>query len=143
MPEIDVTIAGRNYRVACDPGEEAHLADAARTLAEEAERLRASGGPALTESRLLLLSALIVSDRLNGAEAKLRASEEAQQKQEAALRAADDQLRQIAESPPPVPQPSQGMLFAEETAERAITLLESTAERLEALAAEVEEKAAG
>ena len=66
MADLDIAIAGRNYRVACADGEEDNLTRAAALLAEEAETLRAQFGgrfAALPESRVLLMASLMLGDR--------------------------------------------------------------------------------
>ncbi|GIX13173.1 MAG: hypothetical protein KatS3mg118_1132 [Paracoccaceae bacterium] len=132
MPEIEISIAGRNYRVACGPGEEQHLNAAARVIDIEAEALRRANG-AIPESRLMLMSALIIADRLNGTEARLRALEETLQDTQRKLRISEAKLREAAASPPARPR-DQANLFADDLAEDAIALLEQTADRLERLA---------
>lgn len=150
MPEIDIVIGGRTYRVACDPGEEAHLTSAARLIDLEAEALRKTAG-SVPESRLMLMSALIIADRLNGAEARLRSAEETLRDSEAALRAADAQLRNGRDTDPEEgmagassSEPAQRQagrdqpnLFADDLVDEAMDLLEQTAVRLEALADKV------
>ncbi|MEM9049160.1 MAG: cell division protein ZapA [Pseudomonadota bacterium] len=145
MPEIDIAIAGRTYRVACDPGEETHLTAAARMIDLEADALRKTAG-SIPESRLMLMSALIIADRLNSTEARLRSAEETLRDSEAALRAADQRLRNDQGLAPTnlvatdtTDAASRGPrdqrnLFADDMVDEAIDLLEQTAERLEALA---------
>lgn len=64
MSNVDVTIAGRSYTVACTPGEEAHLQDLGRFIDE---RLRAVPGvTGQSEVRSLLYAALLLADELHG-----------------------------------------------------------------------------
>jgi len=66
MADLDITIAGRAYRVACEDGQEDALAEAAGLIAREAEELRAQFGDrfaALSESRVLLMAGLMLADR--------------------------------------------------------------------------------
>jgi cell division protein ZapA len=64
MSNVDVTIAGRSYTVACAPGEEAHLQDLGRFIDE---RLRAVPGVSgQSEVRSLLYAALLLADELHG-----------------------------------------------------------------------------
>ena len=60
MPEVDVRIAGRNYRVACRAGEEAKLRRAAE-LVDSKSRDALAGLGAMSEARQLLLSALLIA----------------------------------------------------------------------------------
>ena len=60
MPEVDVRIAGRNYRVGCRSGEEDKLRRAAE-LVDSRSRDALSGLGTMSESRQLLLSALLIA----------------------------------------------------------------------------------
>jgi len=62
MPEIVLEIGGRNFEVACDPGEESSLKMAAEMLAVEARRLEDAIGR-VPESRMLLMAGLMLADR--------------------------------------------------------------------------------
>lgn len=70
MAEVTVDVAGRSYRLACDPGEEAHVTALAKTIDAEAEKLQHGRSLAVPEGRLILMAALIVADRLSEAEAE-------------------------------------------------------------------------
>jgi cell division protein ZapA len=70
MAEVSVSVAGRSYRLACDDGQEGHLAALAKRLDDEARAISARGA-VVDEPRLLLMAALIVADRLHDAEAAL------------------------------------------------------------------------
>ncbi|MGF1658250.1 MAG: cell division protein ZapA [Rubrimonas sp.] len=74
MAELDVSVAGRNYRLACDDGQEPHLRALAAMLDGEARALSAAGG-IIGEARLLLMTALMMADRLHETEAQLRATQ--------------------------------------------------------------------
>ncbi len=63
MSDIDLTIGGRTFRVACAPGEEAHIAGLGRTIDA---KLSAMGGAAgQSETRTLLFAALLLADELH------------------------------------------------------------------------------
>lgn len=62
MPEVTITIGGRPFTVACQAGEEHYLHSAARLLDGEASPLMATMGR-LPESRMLLMSGLMLADR--------------------------------------------------------------------------------
>ncbi|MCF6272774.1 MAG: cell division protein ZapA [Rhodobacteraceae bacterium] len=62
MPETILEIGGRNFTLACDPGEEASLKSAAAMLASEAARLEQAIGR-VPESRMLLMAGLMLADR--------------------------------------------------------------------------------
>ena len=63
MAEVELTIAGRPYRVACRNGEEENLR-AAGALVDAKSREALSGLGTLSESRQLLFAALLLADQL-------------------------------------------------------------------------------
>ena len=63
MAEVDVTIAGRHYRVACRDGEEQNLRRAAE-MVDAKSREALAGLGALSESRQLLFASLLLADQL-------------------------------------------------------------------------------
>ncbi len=63
MAEIDLSIAGRSYRVACRTGEEDTLR-AAAALVDGKSREAIAGLGTMTESRQLLFAALLLADQL-------------------------------------------------------------------------------
>ncbi len=71
MAEVELTIAGRPYRVACRDGEEDNLR-AAGALVDAKSREALSGLGALSESRQLLFAALLLADQIvDGREVEL------------------------------------------------------------------------
>lgn len=62
MPDLDITIGGRNFSVSCQPGEEHFLRGAAAMLDAEATPLVAQMGR-LPESRMLLMAGLMLADK--------------------------------------------------------------------------------
>ncbi|MEL6576004.1 MAG: cell division protein ZapA [Pseudomonadota bacterium] len=75
MPEVTIEVAGRPYRVGCGEGEEEHLRDLALRLDTEAQKL-SRGTAAVPEARLLLMTALVIADRLWEAQREIRALEQ-------------------------------------------------------------------
>ncbi|WP_375691257.1 cell division protein ZapA [Pseudooceanicola sp. LIPI14-2-Ac024] len=71
MPEIEITIGGRQFEVACAEGEEHYLMAAAKMLDTEAAALADQIGR-LPESRMLLMAGLMLADRTAGLEDRLR-----------------------------------------------------------------------
>jgi len=63
MAEIDLTIAGRAYRVACRTGEEDNLRSAA-ALVDAKSKEAIAGLGTLSESRQLLFAALLLADQI-------------------------------------------------------------------------------
>jgi cell division protein ZapA len=73
MPEVTVEVAGRSYRLGCGEGEEQHLIALAARVDGEAARLNELGQ--MPEGRLMLMSALMLADRLSEAEQAAAAAE--------------------------------------------------------------------
>ena len=63
MPEVNVTIGGRNFALACNDGEEPHLQAAAKLLSTEADTLQSQIGR-VPEARMLLMSGLMLADKV-------------------------------------------------------------------------------
>ena len=63
MAEVDLTIAGRHYRVACREGEEDSLRRAA-SLVDAKSREALAGLGTLSEARQLLFASLLLADQL-------------------------------------------------------------------------------
>ncbi len=71
MAEVEIIIAGRNYRVACRAGEEPNLL-AAGALVDAKSREAIAGLGTLSESRQLLFAALLLADQIvDGREAEI------------------------------------------------------------------------
>jgi cell division protein ZapA len=91
MPDLDLQIGSRSYRLSCEPGQEDELRSAASLLNSEAEKI-GSGGARTDETRVLLMAGLMLADRLTEAENSV---EDPRIKQlESALVAADHQLQE-------------------------------------------------
>ena len=130
MPEVEIEIGGRVFEVACQDGEQHFLQTAARMLDDEAKVLINQTGR-IPESRMLLMSGLMLADKTAGVEDRLRELESKLSEQQKEL----DSLRN---APAPEPQKIEVPTIPAEVSD---TLAELAA-RAEALAAEVEEKAA-
>jgi cell division protein ZapA len=63
MAHVTVTIAGRQYRMACDEGQEDHLLGLATLLDGKIDELRSSFGE-IGEMRLAVMAAITVADEL-------------------------------------------------------------------------------
>ena len=74
MPQVEITIGGRSFEVACQEGEEHYLTSAATMLNAEASQLSEQIGR-MPESRMLLMAGLMLADRTAGLEDQLRESE--------------------------------------------------------------------
>ncbi|MCK0142301.1 cell division protein ZapA [Aliiroseovarius sp. F20344] len=75
MPDVTITIGGRSFEVACQEGEEHFLKSAAAMLDTEASVL-VSQISNLTESRMLLMSGLMLADKTAGMEDKVKLTEQ-------------------------------------------------------------------
>jgi cell division protein ZapA len=63
MSQVNVTINGRQFRMACEDGQEDHVSDLARDLDARIEHLRAKFGE-IGDTRLTVMAALTVADEL-------------------------------------------------------------------------------
>lgn len=70
MAEVDVTINGRSYRIACEDGQENHLMQLAQYLDKRVQSLVETVGQ-VGDARLLVMAALLVADDLADAHARL------------------------------------------------------------------------
>ena len=70
MPQVTVTINGRQFRMACEDGEETHLTALAEDLDQRITRLRQRFGE-IGDTRLTVMAALTVADELTEMKARL------------------------------------------------------------------------
>ena len=112
MAEVTLTINGRNYTVACDDGQEAHLRHLAGHIEQRVGELSESVGQ-VGEPRLLVMASLLIADELADAYSQIAELERggAAPGRDAADQAADQ--------------------AAAETLEGCASRLEAIAERLE------------
>lgn len=75
MPEVNVTINARQYRMACESGQEKHLLALSEDFDKRIAQLRASFGE-VGDTRLLVMAALTVADELAEAGKTIRRLEE-------------------------------------------------------------------
>ena len=75
MTELEISIGGRIFSVACDNDEQEKVKEAAALINEEADSIQLQLGR-LPESKMLLLSALMIADRLVDVEAESRVFKE-------------------------------------------------------------------
>jgi cell division protein ZapA len=71
MSHINVTINGRQYRMACEEGQEVRLLKLAESLEARVEQLRGKFGE-IGDQRLTVMAALTVCDELLDADARIR-----------------------------------------------------------------------
>lgn len=130
MPQVEITIGGRNFEVACQSGEEQFLMTAAAMLDVEASSLSTQIGR-MPESRMLLMAGLLLADRTAGLEDKVREAEGRAAQLQAQLEAAGSGSHTVERIEVPV-MPTE-----------AIDKMTEIAARAEALADEAERRAAG
>lgn len=133
MPQVEISIGGRAFEVACQDGEEHFLHAAAKMLDDEAQHISAQVGR-MPESRMLLMAGLMLADKAAGIEEKVRSSESRQ----ATLQARIDELEAAASSGAA---PAAASVNVEVLPAGLETSLESIAARAEAIAGEVERRA--
>ena len=129
MPEVDITIGGRNFEVACQEGEQHFLRSAAKMLDDEARVLTSQIGR-IPEARMLLMSGLMLADKSAGMEDRMRELENKVAEQEAEISRLRNQPVQIERVEVPV------------VPSMTLETLAELAARAESLAEQVEEKAA-
>ena len=89
MAPVNVTINGRQFRMACEDGQEDHLVKLARELDARIEGLRVRFGE-IGDARLTVMAALTIADELADMTARIkRLEEELAALQEARVAAAD------------------------------------------------------
>jgi cell division protein ZapA len=89
MAQIVATIAGRQFRLACEDGQEDHLQSLAKDIDQRIIDLRRKFGE-IGDTRLTVMAALMVADELNEAMQKVRRlDEDVAALQDARLVAAD------------------------------------------------------
>jgi cell division protein ZapA len=71
MPQVSVTINGRQFRMACEEGEEEHLMQLAADLDTRITRLRGRFGE-IGDTRLTVMAALTLADELFETKEKLQ-----------------------------------------------------------------------
>jgi cell division protein ZapA len=89
MSQVSVTINGRQFRMACEDGQEGHLMNLARDLNTRIEGLRKKFGE-IGDTRLTVMAALTVADSLAETGVRIkRLEEEIAALQDARVEAAD------------------------------------------------------
>jgi len=131
MPELKITIGGRDFEVACQAGEEHFLKSAAALLDAEASVLSNQIGR-LPEPRMLLMAGLMLADKTAGIDEQLRGLEQKLAAQEALI----EELRNR-------PEPEAQTVEVAVIPQTVTDSLAEIAARAESLAASVEERLAG
>lgn len=74
MPEVNVEINGRKFRMACEEGQEEHLTQLAVRFNQQVEQFKGSFGE-IGDNRLTVMAGIAVLDQLHEMEAKLADAE--------------------------------------------------------------------
>lgn len=74
MTHVNVTIAGRSYRMACDDGQEEHLIGLGQVLDMKIEELRGSFGE-IGDMRLAVMAGIMVADDLSETKRRVKTLE--------------------------------------------------------------------
>jgi cell division protein ZapA len=74
MPEVNVEINGRKYRMACEEGQQQHLIGLAERLNGHVEQLKGAVGE-IGDNRLTVMAGIAVVDELAEAERRIKALE--------------------------------------------------------------------
>ena len=123
MPEVNIQIGGRTFEVSCQAGEESYLQSAAAMLNEEAQVLSDQIGR-MPEGRMLLMSGLMLADRTAAHEDRIKELEA--------------ELETLRSQPKPEPERIEVPVVPDSVTETLADL----AAQAEAMAADIEEKAA-
>lgn len=95
MPQVLVNIGGRSYRLACNPGEEEHLAALAKLVDGKIGEMQGEFRD-IADQRIVVMAALSLADELfdakRKAEARAAESAEALAKEVAARQAAEQRV---------------------------------------------------
>lgn len=71
MGQVSISIRGRNYQIACDDGQEAHLARLGRYLDQQADQVATAAG-SISDTLLMVMVALTIADELTDANEKVQ-----------------------------------------------------------------------
>lgn len=74
MGQVSIIVAGRSYRMSCDDGEEDHLEELGRRYDTAIDELRTVFGE-IGDQRLMVMAAVLMTDRLDEAEKKIETLE--------------------------------------------------------------------
>ncbi|MGH1465720.1 MAG: cell division protein ZapA [Cognatishimia sp.] len=130
MPEVEISIGGRVFEVACQEGEQHFLRSAAKMLDDEATVLTSQIGR-IPEARMLLMSGLMLADKTAGMEDRMR-------ELEAKVSEQAKEIESLQNTPTPQPEKIEIPVVPS----AVMDALAELAARAEALADDVEEKAA-
>ncbi|ASM71965.1 MULTISPECIES: cell division protein ZapA [Roseobacteraceae] len=129
MPEVIISIGGRQFEVACQEGEDTYLQAAAKMLDEEAKVLSDQVGR-MPEARMLLMAGLMLADKTASVEDRVAEIQARLDEREAELEGLRNQVIEPERIEIPVVPQSVTDTLAE-LAARAESLAEEVQERLD------------
>jgi len=101
MGQVNVTISGKTYRMACDDGQEEHLEALGQQLGDTIELLRSQFGE-IGDQRLTVMAAITLADRYSESEHRIHALEaevaDLEEARAAAARGSEDRETGLAET---------------------------------------------
>lgn len=71
MAQVDIKINGRDYRIACEDGQEAHLSNLAKYLDDKVDELVEEVGQ-IGDASLMVMAGLLVTDELSDLREELK-----------------------------------------------------------------------
>ncbi len=128
MPDVTINVGGRQFEVACQPGEEHYLRAAAELLDAEASVLVNQIGR-MPESRMLLMAGLLLADKTAGSHDQVKALEQK-------VAALEVELGKAASQPTPEARTVEVPVVPQEV----LDTLAELAARAESIADEIEER---
>ncbi len=75
MAQVNLTVNGRIYRMACEDGEEDHVTELGERFDEAIKELRGVLGE-IGDQRLMVMAGILMTDRLGDAEQRLKRAEQ-------------------------------------------------------------------
>jgi len=119
VAQVNLTVNGRVYRMACEDGEEEHVARLGERFDEAIKELRGVLGE-IGDQRLMVMAGILMTDRLGDAEQKLKKAEQ--------------EIQSLKDSRADTAMRIEGLeLNFADTFNRAAIRVEQIAERLQAL----------
>ncbi len=75
MAQVNLTVHGRVYRMACEDGEEEHVSELGMRFDAAIDELRGALGE-IGDQRLMVMAGILMTDRLDDAERRLKRAEQ-------------------------------------------------------------------
>jgi cell division protein ZapA len=78
MAQVNISVNGRVYRMACEDGEEEHVTELGARFDRAIDELRGALGE-IGDQRLMVMAGILMTDRLHDAERRLERAEQEKQ----------------------------------------------------------------